>query len=40
MKNYPCLPAGRDHRLGKKFSNIEKILGGDLGKIVKAFSKR
>ncbi len=28
-----------DHRLGKKFSNIEKILDGDLGKIVKAFRK-
>ncbi len=28
-----------DHRLGKKFSNIEKIMEGDLGKIVKAFQK-
>jgi len=28
-----------DHRLGKKFSNIEKILDGDLGKIVKGFQK-
>lgn len=28
-----------DHRLGKKFSNIEKVLGGDLEKIVKAFKK-
>jgi peptide chain release factor 1 len=26
-----------DHRLGKKFSNIEKILAGDLEKIVKGF---
>ena len=28
-----------DHRLGKKFSNIEKIMEGDLGKIVKGFQK-
>jgi len=28
-----------DHRIGKKFSNIEKILDGDLDKIVKAFKK-
>ena len=28
-----------DHRIGKKFHNIEKILDGDLGQIVKAFSK-
>ena len=28
-----------DHRIGKKFHNIEKILDGDLDKIVKAFSK-
>ena len=28
-----------DHRIGKKFHNIEKILGGDLGPIVKAFEK-
>jgi len=28
-----------DHRIGKKFSNIEKILDGDLEKIVKAFQK-
>ncbi|MBI4033943.1 MAG: PCRF domain-containing protein [Candidatus Brennerbacteria bacterium] len=28
-----------DHRIGKKFSNIEKILDGDLEKIVKAFKK-
>jgi len=28
-----------DHRIGKKFSNIEKILDGDLDKIVKAFEK-
>ncbi|MFH0712309.1 MAG: PCRF domain-containing protein [Candidatus Jorgensenbacteria bacterium] len=28
-----------DHRLGKKFSNIEKIMEGGLGKIVKAFKK-
>lgn len=29
-----------DHRIGKKFSNIEKILDGDLDKIVKAFAKK
>lgn len=29
-----------DHRLNKKFSNLEKILDGDLDKIVKAFKKR
>lgn len=29
-----------DHRLGKKFSNIEKILDGDLEKITKAFKKQ
>lgn len=28
-----------DHRIGKKFSNLEKILDGDLDKIVKAFKK-
>lgn len=28
-----------DHRIGKKFHNIEKILGGDLDPIVKAFKK-
>ena len=28
-----------DHRIGKKFHNIEKILDGDLDKIVEAFSK-
>lgn len=28
-----------DHRIGKKFSNIEKILDGDLEKIVIAFQK-
>ena len=28
-----------DHRLGKKFHNIEKILDGDLDQIVKAFQK-
>lgn len=28
-----------DHRIGKKFSNLEKILDGDLDKIVKAFRK-
>lgn len=28
-----------DHRIGKKFSNIEKVLEGDLDKIVKAFGK-
>ena len=28
-----------DHRIGKKFHNIEKILGGDLSPIVKAFAK-
>ncbi|OGY60858.1 MAG: peptide chain release factor 1 [Candidatus Colwellbacteria bacterium RIFCSPLOWO2_12_FULL_46_17] len=29
-----------DHRIGKKFSNIEKILDGDLDKIVGAFAKK
>jgi peptide chain release factor 1 len=28
-----------DHRIGKKFSNIEKILEGDMDKIVKAFAE-
>lgn len=28
-----------DHRIGKKFSNIEKILEGNLDKIVEAFAK-
>ena len=28
-----------DHRIDKKFSNIEKILDGDLDKIIKAFAK-
>ncbi len=28
-----------DHRIGKKFSNIEKILEGDMDKIVKAFQE-
>jgi peptide chain release factor 1 len=28
-----------DHRIGKKWHNIEKILGGDLDPIVKAFQK-
>jgi len=28
-----------DHRIGKKFSNIEKILDGDFEKIAKAFKK-
>lgn len=28
-----------DHRIGKKFHNIEKILGGDLDPIVRAFKK-
>ena len=28
-----------DHRLGKKFHNIEKILDGDMDKIVEAFQK-
>lgn len=28
-----------DHRIGKKFSNIEKILDGDLTPIIKAFRK-
>ena len=29
-----------DHRIGKKFHNIEKILEGDLDKIVEAFRKQ
>ena len=29
-----------DHRIGKKFHNIEKIMGGDLSPILKAFSKK
>ncbi len=29
-----------DHRLGKKFHNIERILGGDLDPIVEAFAKK
>lgn len=29
-----------DHRIGKKFSNIEKILEGDLDRIVKTFVKQ
>ncbi|TSC96252.1 MAG: Peptide chain release factor 1 [Parcubacteria group bacterium Athens0714_26] len=28
-----------DHRIGKKFHNIEKILDGDLDQIIEAFSK-
>jgi peptide chain release factor 1 len=28
-----------DHRIGKKFHNIDKILEGDLDKIVEAFTK-
>lgn len=28
-----------DHRIGKKFHNIESIMEGDMGKIVKAFGK-
>ena len=28
-----------DHRIDKKFSNIEKILDGDLDKIINAFAK-
>jgi len=28
-----------DHRIGKKFSNIEKILDGDLGKIIKELER-
>lgn len=28
-----------DHRIGKKFHNIEKVLDGDLDKIVEAFQK-
>jgi peptide chain release factor 1 len=28
-----------DHRIGKKFHNIEKVLNGDLDKIVEAFQK-
>ncbi len=28
-----------DHRIGKKWHNIEKILEGDMGKIVEAFQK-
>lgn len=29
-----------DHRIGKKWHNIEKILDGDMGKIVEAFRKQ
>lgn len=29
-----------DHRIGKKFHNIEKVLAGDLDPIVKAFKKQ
>lgn len=29
-----------DHRIGKKFHNIEKILDGDLDPIIKAFTKK
>ncbi len=29
-----------DHRIGKKWHNIEKILGGDFDQIVKAFAKQ
>jgi peptide chain release factor 1 len=29
-----------DHRIGKKFHNIEKILGGDLSPIIKAWNKK
>jgi len=29
-----------DHRIGKKFSNIEKILAGDMDKIVEAFKEQ
>ncbi len=29
-----------DHRIGKKWHNIEKILGGDLEPVVKAFAKQ
>jgi len=29
-----------DHRIGKKWHNIERILGGDLSPIIKAFSKQ
>ena len=28
-----------DHRIGKKWHNIEKILDGDLDKIIEAFKK-
>jgi len=28
-----------DHRIGKKWHNIEKILEGEMGPIVKAFQK-
>jgi len=28
-----------DHRIGKKFHNIERILGGDLDPMIKAFAK-
>ena len=28
-----------DHRIGKKFHNIEKVLGGELDPIIKAFAK-
>lgn len=29
-----------DHRLGKRFHNVEKILGGDLEPVVRAFAKQ
>lgn len=29
-----------EHRIGKKFHNIEKILGGDLSPIIKAWNKK
>jgi len=29
-----------DHRIGKKFHNIQKILGGELDRIVEAFAKQ
>ena len=28
-----------DHRIGKKFHNVEEVLGGNLDKIIKAFAK-